>query len=594
MVYSTNRNTISEGKTMIPREEYPRPQLERKDWINLNGCWEFTIDYQCSGEEKEYEKIHFENKITVPFCPESELSGIKEKDFLNCVWYRKDFRIPKEWEGKKIILHFGAVDYYTKVYINGILAGEHKGGYTPFSFDITEQLKNEGNYVTLCAYDDNRTEKQPAGKQSRRLNSYGCYYTRTTGIWQTVWLECVNENYINNLKITTDINKPCAYIEVDLPIVSNEYQVYIKVFNKDSFMGEAKADCIGKKAYLSIDLKEKHLWDIGNGNLYDIEISLTKDNNITDFATSYFGLRSVFLKDGAFYLNNRKVFLRTVLDQGFYPDGIYTARDKKLLEDDIDYAMKLGFNGARLHEKVFEPYYLYQADKKGFLVFGEYANWCFNHSDPSGIYTYLPEWLESVKRDFNHPSIIGWCPFNETSDYQKKFPQCDDLIKTVYEMTKEVDPTRPVIDTSGWFHVKTDIYDVHDYLQDPEEFYKSFSDADKGILRDAMYRAYGTARQKHNGEPIFVSEYGGIKWDIEKNQDSWGYGNAPKSEEEFIDRYKKLTDILLDNENIMGFCYTQLYDVEQEKNGLMTYDRQFKFNPEIFYKINTRKAKIEE
>ena len=256
--------------------------------------------------------------------------------------------------------------------------------------------------------------------------------------------------------------------------------------------------------------------------------------------------------------------------------------------------MKLGFNGARLHEKMFEPRFLYWADKLGYLVWGEHANWGLDVTEPEQIMHFLPEWIEGVERDMAHPSIIGWCPFNETWDNQDGRRQCDDVLRVTYLATKAIDPTRPVIDTSGNYHVMTDIYDVHDYEQDPQKFSEYYSRIAEGIVVDQTERVEAWKnRQKYQGEPFFVSEYGGIYWNAE-DENGWGYGNAPKKENEFLERYDGLTTSLLENPYVLGFCYTQLYDVEQEKNGLMTYDRRFKFDPEIIRKINQKKAAIEE
>lgn len=584
---------------MIPRNEYPRPQLVREDWLNLNGEWDFEIDNAKIGEEAGFAaRSSLDGRITVPFCPESKLSGIGNTDFMNCVWYRRDFEIPKNWKEKSAILHFGAVDYYAKVYVNGQKVGEHKGGYTPFSFDITDCLKESGNFVTLCAYDDVRSENQPAGKQCAKRDSHGCFYTRTTGIWQTVWLECVDKCYIKGLRLTTEIEEPSVHIEARLAGEFVGATVTAEAFWEGKSVGTAAVTAMSNAASLTVAVSEKHLWDIGQGNLYDLKLTVSRDGKLLDEASSYFGLRSVALEGRRFKLNGRTVFGRWVLDQGFYPDGIYTAPSDEQLKNDVLYGLELGFNGARLHEKIFEPRFLYWADRLGYMVWGEHANWNLNISTLEQLQYFLPEWLEAVERDFNHPSIIGWCPFNETRDINDR-RQCNMVIEMTYRATKALDSTRPVIDTSGWFHIVTDIYDLHSYEQDPKVFKGFYENAAKGEIVDFVDEADWLKSYKTSdwdGKlPLFISEYGGIKWaPKEYNEKSWGYGNAPKTEEEFIARYKGLTDALLDNEYIMGFCYTQLYDVEQEENGLMYYDRRYKFDPKVFYEINTRKAAIED
>jgi len=568
---------------MIPRNEYPRPQLVRKDWLNLNGTWDYTEDNAMNGRDLQfYKKDAFDQKITVPFCPESVLSGIGNVDFKLSVWYRKDIEIPSEWKNKRVILHFGAVDYLATVWVNGEYVGSHKGGYTPFSFDITEKLKESGNYITLNAYDDTRNGNQPVGKQCQGYYSAGCSYTRTTGIWQTVWMEAVDKAHIASLKIRTTIDTPRADVTVKL----SDYTVGTKLRAKASYegepMGEATAIANGMTTMLSIPLSKAHLWEVGCGRLYDLELTLEENGEIKDTVFSYFGLREVALTDRKFLLNGKSVFGRWVLDQGFYPDGIYTAPSDEALKNDIVYSMQLGFNGARLHQKIFEPRFLYWADKLGYLVWGEHGNWGLRIQDFESLANFLPEWMESIERDYSHPSLIGWCPFNETWDHNGH-RQDDRILKIVYDMTKAADDTRPVIDTSGNFHVDTDIFDIHEYDQNPVTFCEKLQNGIFVTFRD---------RQHYGGQPFFVSEYGGIKWSDKEG--GWGYGDAPKTEEEFISRYQALTETLLQNPECCGFCYTQLYDVEQEQNGLMTYERQFKFDPAIFYEINTKKAAIEE
>lgn len=576
----------------IPRNEYPRPGMVRSSWINLNGQWQFEIDNAKVGFAKKfYEKDTLESEITVPFCPESKLSGIGHTDFMNCVWYKKHFNLCRD--NKNVILHFGAVDYFATVYVNGKQAGTHRGGYTSFSIDITEYVTDGENVITVCAEDDVRSGNQPAGKQSNTLNSHGCLYTRTTGIWQTVWLELVENCYVKNLKITTDIDIPSVNLSVSLSKMLPDTRLTAEAFWNGESVGKESVSIMSAQLNFSIRLSQKHLWELGKGGLYDLKITVESSEKVYDEIESYFGLRCVSLDGRAFKLNGKTVFGRWVLDQGFYPDGIYTAPDDEALKNDIVYSMQLGFNGARLHEKVFEERFLYWADKLGYMVWGEHANWGLNITETGRTDAFLTEWIEAVERDFNHPSIIGWCPFNETWDYNGK-KQDNDILRTVYRVTKALDPSRPVIDTSGNYHVETDIFDVHDYEQDPELFASYYAKLADGILEDQVYRNPSQKnKQQYNGtDPTFVSEYGGIQWSDQEG--SWGYGNAPKTEEEFIARYEGLTNVLLDNPYMLGFCYTQLYDVEQEQNGLMTYERKFKFDPEIFRKINTRQAAIEK
>lgn len=566
---------------IIPRPEFPNPQFQRPVWMNLNGEWDFKYDNETSGENKGYFKpdAEFDKKIIVPFCPESELSGIGNKDFILGVWYKKTVTLPEIFLDKRIVLNFGACDFFTKVYIDGELVGTHKGGYSSFNFDITKYINKNEFTLTVYAKDDTRDYMQSGGKQSYRYDSWGCFYTRTTGIWQTVWLEATPKSYIESVKYYPNVDNCSLDIKA---VVKGEGKLEAIALYDNMVMGASSTETKGGCVDIHLDLKEKHLWEVGNGRLYDLELKFGEDK-----VKSYFGLRSVRLDGMKFLINNESVFQRLVLDQGFYPDGIYTAKSEEDLIKDIQISLDAGFNGARLHEKIFEPRFLYNCDKMGYIVWGEYPNWGLDHSVPESVFTILPEWIEEVNRDFNHPSIIGWCPFNETWD-KHGCAQWDDVLALVYNCTKNMDCTRPCIDTSGNFHVITDIFDVHDYEQDVAIFKANY---DKLMSEGTLFDNHAN-RQTYKGEPTFVSEYGGIQWS--KDEASWGYGNAPKTEEEFIARYKGLTDALLDNYKMFGFCYTQLYDVEQEQNGLYTYSREPKFDMNIFKEINSRKAAIED
>ena len=564
----------------IPRPEHPNPQFERENWENLNGKWEFEIDRPATGKDRKfYEREKLNSEIIVPFCPESKLSGIGDIDFMYSVWYKREIDI-KDKENL-VILHIGACDYLTTVYVNGKEVGTHSGGYTSFSFDITDFVEVGKNTLVINAFDENRLCTQPKGKQASWYWSSGCDYTRTTGIWQTVWLEYVPKTHIRSFKFYPDPVNGKLTIRA---LVEGDGELCATAFYEGKEVGRTAIKNAGKNADLTIDLSETHLWEVGCGRLYDLELAYGKDK-----VKTYFGLRNVCIDGYKFMLNGKSVFQRTVLDQGYYPDGIYTAPTEEALIKDIQLSLDAGFNGARLHEKIFEPRFLYHCDRMGYMVWGEHANWGLDIGTCDALPTFLREWEEALERDFNHPSIIGWCPFNETWDRNGR-QQNDEVIEMVYRTTKLLDTTRPCIDTSGNYHVMTDIYDYHNYSQNPDEFAKVVTDFEnEGILRDGLEK-----RQTYKGEAVFCSEYGGIKWDVENDDTAWGYGDEPKTKEEFIERYKALTTPLLNCKKMMGFCYTQLYDIEQERNGLYTYNREPKFDMEIFREINSQKAAIEE
>ena len=570
---------------MIPRKEHPKPQFERESWINLNGEWLFLIDNGRSGEARKVyaDASAFDRKINVPFCMESELSGIGIKDFTYGVWYKKEVEIPSEYSGKRTVLHIGAADYRTKVYINGSEAGVHEGGYVSFCFDITEFVKKGKNDIVIYCEDDTRNRMIPRGKQSEEYYSHGCDYTRTTGIWQTVWLEFTEKAFVESVKYRPDYLTGSVTVEAQL---RGSAALEFRASFEGREMGSVKIENAAGTVTFTLKLSETHLWNVGDGRLYDAQITFGKDK-----IKSYFGLRNVWFDGYRFMLNGRSVFQRLVLDQGFYPDGIYTAPSDEALLKDIKLSKKFGFNGARLHQKVFEERFLYHCDKEGYLVWGEYPNWGVDHSDPEAVYHLLPEWIEEINRDFNHPAIIGWCPLNETWDIDGR-KQFDPYLSLIYRATKAIDTTRPCIDTSGNYHVETDIFDVHDYEQDPVKFAKHYEQLkSKGEIDNCC----GDRQTYEKGKPIFVSEYGGIKWSRETQEGpAWGYGNAPETPDEYRERYKGLTDALLDNPLMFGFCYTQLTDVEQEQNGCYYYDRGEKFDTDFFFGVNSRKAAIED
>ena len=585
----------------IPRAEFPNPQFERKYWQNLNGKWKFKFDHGNSGVEQDYvNKDVFDMEINVPFTYESSLSGINIKDFCDCVWYKRTFIVNEKWDVKtgKILLHFGAVDYHAKVWVNGQYAGFHRGGMTHFMFDVTKFITDGENTVVLRAYDNQRGGKQPIGKQSNGYYSSGCCYTRTTGIWQTVWLEYIPfQSYIKSFKIYTDVSNAAVTINVSL----DEY-IKNSVFTAEIFYNgtsiETKSLAVGSNnisLQFQIPKDNLHLWDIGKGNLYDLIMTYGEDSTkVRDTVYSYFGMRSICIENEKVLLNGRSVFQRLVLDQGFYPDGTFTAPTGDALEKDIVFSMAAGFNGARLHQKIFEPLFHYYADKYGYITWGEHGNWGMDYSGES-YQNFMCEWIEALERDFNHPSIVGWCPHNETPMGQRH----DDLAY-IYRVTKAFDYTRPVIDTSGYVHVQTDIFDVHDYDQNVEIFTERY---------DAMLKTGGDKKifQNHNiikdkdieHMPYFVSEFGGTWWSDRTNSSpdrnqSWGYGKSPEDIEAFYARFEGLVNALLDNPRIFAFCYTQLTDVEQEQNGVFYYDREKKFDLERLNKILTCKAAIED
>ena len=573
----------------VPRPEHPRPDMFRENWMTLNGEWQFEIDKNADGETRGLTGgKNLNSKIIVPFCPESKLSGLGlgNTEKLKDVWYRRTFEIPPAMKGKRVRIHFGAVDFKTWVYINGRLAGRHAGESPSFDFEITGMLKDGANEVVVKVLDDMWSGLQPSGKQTRE-QSHGCHYTRTTGIWQPVWIEAVGSSFIENISIVPDPDN--SRVMVTAKINGNDSNLSLKAeaFFDGKPAGTDTSTGPGQHS-LVLNLTNKKLWEPGSPLLYDLKLTLLGGKDKIDELTSYFGLRKVSIDGRRILINGKPVFQRLILDQGFYPDGLWTAPSDEELRKDIERSMACGYNGARLHQKIFEPRFLYWADKLGYLVWGESPSWGFDYK-PEGYSGYINEWTEILIRDRNHPAIVGWCPFNETA---AEF--AGELTRLMWNITKAIDPTRPALETSGGAHTlpNPEVLDIHDYEANParfrERWLQNLSVASVGCPVPARYRE--SAKKNDRGIPFMVSEIGGMGWATEGG---WGYGSGPKTLEEFYQRYQGTIDAMLDNPHLFGFCDTQLTDIEQEKNGLYSYDRTPKFDVAKLHAITSRKAACE-
>lgn len=585
---------VSNASGSIPRPEYPRPQFQRDDWMNLNGEWSYAFDFGKSGMDRRlFESKGFDSKITVPFCPESKLSGVGYVDFIPSMWYHRKIQIPQEWAGRDVMLNFGGVDYFSAVYIDGSLVGRHWGGSSSFSFDITPFVGDgKPHDLVVRVEDDNRNGTQTRGKQSTFFYSRGCDYTRTTGIWQTVWMEPVGRSGLASAYIIPDLDRSRFVVEPSLRNLAEGVKVEA-VIRDGSKVVARSVQKASPHLHMELPVKNVKTWSPESPFLYDVELTVTDGaGKIIDKVKSYAGMRKIHQEGNRIFLNNKPYFLRLVLDQGFYPDGIWTAPSDDDLRRDIELSMAAGFNGARLHQKVFEERFHYWADRLGYLTWGESASWGANTNNIEAARNFLSEWENIVMRDRNHPSIIAWTPFNETwerpSDSERAM-QHDRLLTDVYNLTRRLD-YRPVNETSGNYHVITDLWTVHNYEQDPEKLAEYFR-----IKDDGRYPQLDPNREvSYGGQPFLIDEYGGIKW-IHGSQyasNSWGYGNAPRSLDELYDRLERLTDVILDVPYMSGYCYTQLTDVEQEQNGIYNYDRSTKFDMQrinrIFSKVPER------
>lgn len=589
----------------IPRAEYPRPQFERNAWINLNGEWTYSFDFGGSGLEREWFKsTGFDQKIIVPFCPESKLSGVEYKDFINHMWYHRTISIPQDWANKQVLLNFGAVYYKSEIYIDGVFAARHFGGTSSFQVDITPYVK-AGQTHNLVVYveSDVRSTHQPSGKQNLQFASYGCNYTRTTGIWQTVWMEAVHPEGLQSVQMIPDIDQQQLIIR---PRFYKELGGKLEVSLKDNGKVVSKETVAANSlSTVILPVKKMKTWSPENPFLYDVELRvIDKAGNVVDEVKSYAGMRKVHIEGKKIYLNNQPYYQRLVLDQGFYPDGIWTAPSDEALKKDIQLSMEAGFNGARLHQKVFEERFYYWADKLGYLTWGEASSWGMDCNDIETARNFITEWTEIVERDRNHPSILIWTPTNE--EFWPDRVQYPRLMQDLYKLTKAIDPTRPFHGTSGGSHIATDIWTVHNYEQDPAKLKELLYN--DGKLMEApkweiqlmpknigfnglKYTDQYTFPQYKHDMPYLIDEFGGIKWNPSQQMESaqntsWGYGEPPHSLEEFYARLEGLVETVLSlSDHVWGYCYTQLTDVEQEQNGIYYYDRSLKFDMKRIHAI---------
>jgi hypothetical protein len=574
----------------VPRSEHPRPDLQRDNWMTLNGEWQFEIDKTADGDSRglTYGQ-ELNSRIIVPFCPESKLSGlaVPTTQHMKDVWYRRTFTVPPAMNGKRVRLHFGGVDYRSWVFVNGQPAGTHVGGNAAFNCEITKFLKEGANEVVVKVLDDLWSGLQPGGKQSGSDQSAGCFYTRTTGIWQPVWLEAVGSSFVEEISVVSDPDNARVLITAKINGSDRDLTLKAEAFADGKPVGSDTASGPWQNT-LVLNLKEKKLWEPGAPFLYDLKLTLSSGEEKIDELNSYFGLRKIVIDGRRILINGKPVFQRLILDQGFYPEGLWTAPSDEALKRDIEMSMACGYNGARLHQKVFEPRFLYWADKLGYLLWGEYPNAGYGNQR-EGFSAVVNEWTELLRRDRNHPSIIGWCAFNEN------FEATGELQQMIWKITKAIDPTRPALEASGWMHTlpHPEVRDAHDYSGNPEQLRKKWMDyftaPPEGPYPPARYDNPASSKADR-GVPFMISEIGGIGWATEGG---WSYGNGPKTLDEFYARYKGTIDALLDNPNLFGFCYTQLTDIEQERNGLYFYDRRPKFDPRKLHEITARPAAYE-
>jgi beta-galactosidase/beta-glucuronidase len=585
--------------------EYPRPQLVRDQWMSLNGKWRFRYDdeMRCKlpGDVRDWT-----HEINVPFAPETKASGIGDTGFHCACWYERDFKATPA--AGRTILHFGAVDYSARVWVNGQLVMEHEGGHTPFAADITSALNPNGNQVvTVFVEDDPSDLAKPRGKQDWLLEPHSIWYPRTTGIWQTVWIEQVADTFIQTLRWTPIFETYEIGCEVFAGgDVQKDMFVEVKIWHGDQLLADDHYKLLGGEANRKIalsdpgidDSRNELLWSPERPTLLDAEVTLRSGGKVLDKVRSYTALRSVSINRDRFMLNGRAYPLRLVLDQGYWPDTFMTAPSDEALKRDVELAKLMGFNGVRKHQKIEDPRYLYWADKLGLLVWEEMPS-AYRFS-PKAITRMVREWTEAITRDYSHPCIIVWVAFNESWGVPNlTLTQAHrNAVEALYHLTRTLDATRPVIGNDGWEASATDILGIHDYDCDPEKLAARYAVSDPVRTLFDQRRPGGRILTldgfPHRGQPIVLTEFGGIAFNKcgDPAEHTWGYSRA-HTEESFADLYRRLLAAVNNTFMFSGFCYTQFADTFQEANGLLCADRTPKLPLEVI-SAATRNVKLDK
>jgi beta-galactosidase/beta-glucuronidase len=584
---------------------YPRPQFVREpnSWINLNGPWDFVFDDRNEGKTGEwFRSFPPARTITVPFTYESPKSGIGDPLRHGTVWYHRKVSVKKNPQ-KEMVLHFEGSDYHTEVWVNGLFAGAHDGAYARFSFNITRLLREGENDITLRVEDSFDTA-QPRGKQRWKDENFGCWYIQTTGIWKTLWLEYVPPARICSVKMTPLFSAGKLHIEADILVPGSgaedpENPLYLEA--AVSFSGALVTSLVvpvtKNHLELTADLLNTGIhegglfsWEPEHPRLYDISFRLLQDGAPLDEVLSYFGMREIRIDGPNILLNGAPLYQRLILDQGYWKESHLTPPDEEALITDIDRVLAAGYNGVRKHQKIEDERFLYWADVKGLLVWSEMAA-AYEYRDRA-VSNFTREWMEIVLQNYNHPSIITWTAFNEswgvpgikTDRAQQHFTEA------IYHLTKAYDPYRPVIANDGWEHTVSDIITLHDYEEKGEDFFDRYAEHLEAILKNLIYpnlsKSAFAGTYEYRGQPLIISEFGGIAFN--SGGSGWGYGNKVNTGEEFIQRFDAITTAIKKIDRICGYCYTQVTDVQQEINGLMDIDRNFKVDPAILKEINQR------
>ena len=572
----------------ILRNELPNPAFARENWKSLNGQWEFAFDPEDVFQRAGIENIQFDKVIQVPFCYESELSGIHTDMTSRSVWYRRSITVTEEELAGAVLLHFGAVDHLAKVWINGQYVGCHEGGFTPFCFEVSEYLQIGENTLVVKA-EDSYSRELPRGKQMWNKEPRSCFYRNTTGIWQSVWLDFTGRDYITEIHITPDLDKNQAHFMIRT-LKEQMAQIQISIRKGDDVLGSMTVCAGDRRTECSFGLQENGVcsvfdlyWTPEFPTLLDVEVKLIRDGEIQDTVNTYFGMRKIHVCGERIYLNNSPLYQRLVLDQGYWPEGLMTAPSDDAIRQDVELTKAMGFNGARKHQKIEDPRYYYWADKLGLLVWGEMpSNYDFT---AEGQRMFLSEMQAFMKRDHNHPCIVTWIPFNESWGVHQIVgdPMQKAFVKACYYLVKSLDDTRLVGSNDGWEQIGlTDFCGIHDYDITPANFDKRYGDIEETMRGSVNFKPVYAAGEVYNGSPIMITEMGGVKL---KNDGGWGYNQDMDNAEKMVEYLRGMMQAIRGHERVRGFCYTQLTDVQQETNGLLDANRVPKVPVETLRKI---------
>jgi beta-galactosidase/beta-glucuronidase len=566
---------------------HPRPRLTRDRWFDLNGPWQFAYDDADEGLDSRWQaEGPFERTINVPFAPETELSGINDKGFHPVLWYRRTFVTPALGPGERLLLHFGAVDYRARVWANGDLVATHEGGNTPFAADITASLGGNAEQVIVVRAEDQPTDiTQPRGKQDWLPEPHNIWYHRTSGIWQTVWLEPVPAVHITEFQLTPDLATGCVKVEATLNR-AHAGSLWVVLALRGQRLAAQQVAIEGATFETSIAIPAAQngvhrgdlYWSPEKPNLIDVSASLLDATGaVIDHVQSYFGMRSAAVAHGRFLLNDRPYYVRSVLEQGYWPRSHLTAPTPDALRREVELIKSLGFNAVRIHQKVENPQFHYWADHLGLLVWGEMAN-AFGFS-PTAVERFTREWLDVVKRDRSHPCVVTWVPLNESWGVTDIALRADQqaYAKALYHLTRALDPTRPVVSNDGWELVESDIWAVHDYTHFPEQIARRYGSAAAVIDTltgiDPLRRRVVLDAEDIADQPVMVTEFGGLSLEPKTGQAWHGYATAA-DDDEYFGMMKGLFDAIYACADVAGFCYTQLTDTLQETNGLLDENRE--------------------